>query len=70
MIYQFLKDKLKTEGHTPEYLEIECANLNFSLEHELAAKRRLLDSGYTIRELLSYYGLDPGALTLPDDSTF
>jgi hypothetical protein len=57
-ITEFLNQRLSSEGHTPDYLDIECANLNFSLEHELEAKRRLLDPEYTIRELLAYYGLD------------
>lgn len=39
----YLKGRLATEGHLPEYLDIECKNLNFSIEHELEAKRRLLD---------------------------
>jgi len=39
----YLKGRLASEGHLPEYLDIECKNLNFSLEHELEAKRRLLD---------------------------
>jgi hypothetical protein len=29
--------------------------MNFSIEHELEAKRRLMDPQYTIKELLNFY---------------
>ncbi len=38
-----LRDRLMSEGHIPEYLDIECKNMEFTLQHELDAKRRLLD---------------------------
>ena len=53
----YLRERLSTEGHLPEYLDIECNNLNFSIEHELEAKRRLLDPSYTLDEVLKFYGI-------------
>lgn len=66
-ITAFIKDRLKNEGHLPEYLEIECNNLEFSLQHELDAKRRLMDPDYTINELLKFYELAESSPKLKEE---
>lgn len=53
----FIANRLRSEGHLPDYLDIECQNMNFSLDHEFEAHRRLLDPTYTVRELLKFYNL-------------
>ena len=58
---QYIRERLKTEGNSTEYLELECQNINFSAEHELEAKKRLIDPYYTIAELLKFYGLSQQA---------